>query len=420
MRTGEIKTKSRSLRTLGKATATKQILILVLTLTSTVSTMAKSNDNMERDREIHFNFCKEMIKNAGWREGLDSVAVLIKRLPSCPCLPKPTYVKICEPCVIRILQWKQANVKPPSKKKIKQDDKEPSSLEELLESVEERLVDKLETIDDQLNDITENILLMKDVLNDHTEDEMQKMATTSVKSVSDMVPYTQIYEWPIGHRIRDISVSTEVFNERLEIFHNHIKSKTLTLALVLERSAKWITYRDEETGDFLGSVVEFEDDFQREVLQTSRKKSEDDMIVPQKVSAPRSRSRKSSFRLTGRSNLPIEHQSITKRLKKERVSNGGLDDTVEDDDELRRIIGGNELGANDGDVTVINGGRSVASDMVENTRGEPSKVKRNNNDTADCSLDITAFRQTGSGSNASTPSPKLVIDEGSTSEEREN
>ena len=382
--------------------------------------MAKPNVNMEKDRDIHFNFCKEMIKNAGWREGFDSVAVLIKRLPSCPCLPKPTYVKICEPCVIRILQWKQSNVKPPSKKKIKQDDKEPTRLEELLESVEERLVDKLETIDDQLNDITENILLMKDVLNDHTEDEMQKMANTSVKSVADLVPYTEIYEWPIGHRIKDIRVSIEVFNERLEIFHNHIKSRTLTLALVLERSAKWITYRNEETGDFLGSVVEFEDDFQREVLQTNRKKSEDDMIVPQKVCAPRSRSRKSSFRLTGRSNLPIEHHSITKRLNKHIGSNGSLDDTVEDDDELRRIIGGEELVKHDGDVTVINEGRSVASDTIDNTRGEPSKkVKKINNDTADCSLDITATRQTGLVSQASTPSPKLVIDEGSTSEEKE-
>ena len=382
--------------------------------------MAKPNVNMEKDRDIHFNFCKEMIKNAGWREGFDSVAVLIKRLPSCPCLPKPTYVKICEPCVIRILQWKQSNVKPPSKKKIRQDDKEPSGLEELLESFEERLVDKLETIDDQLNDITENILLMKDVLNDHTEDEMQKMANTSVKSVADLVPYTEIFEWPIGHRIRHVNVSIEVFNERLEIFHNHIKSRTLTLALALERSAKWITYRNEETGDFLGSVVEFEDDFQREVLQTNRKKSEDDMIVPQKVCAPRSRSRKSSFRLTGRSNLPIEHHSITKRLNKHIGSNGSLDDTVEDDDELRRIIGGEELVEHDGDVTVINEGRSVASDTIDNTRGEPSKkVKKINNDTADCSLDITATRQTGLVSQASTPSPKLVIDEGSTSEEKE-
>ena len=371
---------------------------------------------MEKDREIHFNFCKEMIKNAGWREGFDSVAVLVKRLPSCPCLPKPTYVKICEPCFIRILQWKQSNmtVKNHPKKKTKQDAEEPSKLEELLECVEERLVDKLETIDDQLNDITENILLMKDVLNDHTEDEMHKMATTSVKGVSDLVPYKEIYEWPIGHRIRDVSVSTEVFNERLEIFHHHIKSKTMTLAIVLERTTKWITFRNEENGDFLGSLVEFEDDFQREVLQNARKKSEDDSVVPQKVCVPRSRSRKSSFRLSGRSNLPLEHHSITKRIKKQKRLNESLNETLEDDDELRRMIGEEE-------VTVINDKPIVVPEKNDNNKGEPSKIKKSNNDTAHCSSDITEACQTvedRSGSKCSTPSPKLVIDEGSTSDEQ--
>ena len=403
-----------SLHTLGKTTAAKQILVLVLT--TTVLTMSKLD--MEKDRDIHFNFCKEMIKNAGWREGFDSVTVLVKRLPSCPCLPKPTYVKICEPCFIRILQWKQENMNVKNrahpKTKSKKEAGEPSKLEELLESVEERLVDKLETIDDQLLDITENILLMKDVLNDHTEDEMQKMANTSVKGVSDLVPYKEIYEWPIGHRIRDCNVSTEVFNERLEIFHNHIKSKTLTLEIVLARSAKWITFRNEENGDFLGSLVEFEDDFQREVLQNTRKKSEDDSVVPQKVCVPRSRSRKSSFRLSGRSNLPLEHHSITKRLKKQQRLNESLNETLEDDDELRRIIGGDE-------VTVVNDSPKVVMEENDNTKGEPSKIKKCGNDTAHCSSDITETCRSNndrSGSKCSTPSPRLVIDEDSVSEER--
>ena len=385
--------------------------------------MAKSKVNMEKDRDIHFNFCQTMIKNATWREGLDSVATLIKMLPSCPCLPKPTYVKICEPCVIRILQWKQTNMnakaESPLKRNKRRENEEPSGLEELLESVEERLIDKLETIDNQLNDINEDILLMKDVLNDHTEDEMQKMASTSVKSVADLVPYTELYEWPIGHRIRDCSVSAEIFDSRLEIFHSHIKAKTLTKELVSVRSAKWITYRNEETGEFLGSIIEYEDDFQREVLLTGRKKSEDDMVVPQKASAPRSRSRKSSCRLIGKSNLPIEHGSITKRLKKREGFDVNDDETFEDDEEIRSIINGQELVKDNGDVNVIVGGQGVDSDLINNTGGETSKIKNCDNDTADRSLNVTDDNQINegaSGSNSSTPSPRLVIDESSTIE----
>ena len=246
---------------------------------------------------------------------------------------------------------------------------------------------------------------------------MQKMASTSVKSVADLIPYTELYEWPIGHRIKDCSVPVEIFDSRLEIFHNHIKEKTLTRELVSIRSAKWITFRNEETGDFLGSIIEYEDDFQREVLQPRRKKSEDDMVVPQKAFAPRSRSRKTSSRLIGKSNLPIEHGSITKRPKKRE----GFDETSEDDEEVQNIINGQELAKDNGDIKMIVGGQDVDSELINNTGGETSKISNCNNDTADRSLNVTDDKQINegaSGSNSSTPSPRLVIDESSTSEEK--
>ena len=68
---------------------------------------------------------------------------------------------------------------------------------------------------------------------------------------------------------------------------------------------------------------------------------------------------------------------------------------------------------------MIVGGQGVDSDLINNTGGETSKIKNCDNDTADRSLNVTDDNQINegaSGSNSSTPSPRLVIDESSTIE----
>ena len=68
---------------------------------------------------------------------------------------------------------------------------------------------------------------------------------------------------------------------------------------------------------------------------------------------------------------------------------------------------------------MIVGGQGVDSDLINNTGGETSKIKNCDSDTADRSLNVTDDNQINegaSGSNSSTPSPRLVIDESSTIE----
>ena len=62
-------------------------------------------DYEERNmREIYLSHCKQTIASPNY--DLASVPKIVQELPSCPCKNKKPYVKICEICMVKILEWR--------------------------------------------------------------------------------------------------------------------------------------------------------------------------------------------------------------------------------------------------------------------------------------------------------------------------
>ena len=62
-------------------------------------------DYEERNmREIYLSHCKKTIASPNY--DLASVPKIVQELPSCPCKNKKPYVKICEICMVKILEWR--------------------------------------------------------------------------------------------------------------------------------------------------------------------------------------------------------------------------------------------------------------------------------------------------------------------------
>ena len=506
-------------------------------------------DYEERNmREIYLSHCKKTIASPNY--DLASVPKIVQELPSCPCKNKKPYVKICEICMVKILEWRLLHFEKIMEDRIKrvqnidkqtidiaegrvreykketrkieikfnalkadgerkgrfikkmwgdliylnnvlrenglseycseiektwrpEDDdmsyldsrvtaqgssykqKEKSAtvvntstaeviervkvdvirdaVKDIVEPVSKVLVEKIAAIDRQITDAREEMLLVKDGLNDHTSDQMKKMAENTVTEVALLTRYQDVSNWPIGRRSRMTPSTPAFFRGRLQAYHDAMKDGTLTRETAIAKGAKWVTYRNEDTDEFLGTIIEFDNNsFQKQVLQRGRKvevapKSKNDSIVidgmkpttepvpstskaasiaetesgelvtrntryrrstqsrasspensddneefhnAQSVATPRTR--KSSVRLTGRSNLPLELSSITKRLKK----------TVQHDDDDTSLD--SDLFTNDG--TGVNITNDVDMDTVENTTdfnaaGEPSSLDNQNSDT---------------------------------------
>ena len=537
-------------------------------------------DYEERNmREIYLSHCKKTIASPNY--DLASVPKIVQELPSCPCKNKKPYVKICEICMVKILEWRLLHFEKIMEDRIKrvqnidnqtiniaedrvreykketrkieikfnalkadgerkgrfikkmwgdliylnnalrenglseycseiektwrpEDDdmsyldssvtaqgsaykqKEKSAtvvntstaeviervkvdairdaVKDIVEPVSQVLVEKIAAIDRQITDAREEMLLVKDGLNDHTSEQMSKMAENTVTEVALLTRYQDVSNWPIGRRSRMTPSTPAFFQGRLQAYHDAMKDGTLTRETAIAKGAKWVTYRNEDTDEFLGTIIEFDNNsFQKQVLQRGRKvevakndsividgmkpttepvpstskaasmvetesgelvtrntryrrstqsrasspDNSDDHDDMQSVATPRTR--KSSVRLTGRSNLPLELTSITKRLKK----------TVQQDDDDTSLD--SDLFTNDG--TGVNITNDVDMDTVENTNdfnaaGEPSSLANQNSDTGASVSNVAV-------TNAESPdaSPKRLViaeDADTVNEEEEN
>ena len=553
----------------------------MLTTSDNYEMMEPDLDYEERNmREIYLSHCKKTIASPNY--DLASVPKIVQELPSCPCQNKKPYVKICETCMVKILEWRLLHFEKIMEERIQrvqnidnqtiniaedrvreykketrkieikfnamkaagerkgrfikklwgdltylnnvlrenglsnycseiektwkpEDDdltyldsrvtaqgssyqqKEKSAsvvntstaeviervkvdairdvVKAVVEPVSTVLVEKIAAIDRQITDVREEMLLVKDSLNDHTSEQMTKMAENTVSEVALLTRYQDVSNWPIGRRARMTPVTPAFFQSRLQAYHDAMKDGTLTRENAIAKVAKWVTYRNVDTDEFLGTIIEFDNNsFQKQVLQRGRKvdvapKSKNDSIVisgmkpvtePQpstsgassmaetetelvtrntryrrttrsRSSSPDNsddnddeqsvitpRTRKSSIRLTGRSNLPLEHSSITKRLKK----------TVQEDDDTSLD---SDLFADDGTNVKITS--DVDMNVVENTTdsnvaGEPSTLANLDSDTGASASNVTVNNP---GSSDASPK-RLVIDENvdTANEEEEN
>ena len=505
-------------------------------------------------REIYLAHCKKTLENAF--VDLATVPKIVEEMPSCPCLNKQPYVKICETCMCKILEWRLLHFEQIIEQRIRRvqsidaqtiniaegrvrdykketrkieiklaamkanqgrkgrmirklwgdltylnnvlrenglsdycsdlektwrpdddvaaavddDDFEPrvtagaaatvvatptpevikrvktQVIKDAVKEVIDPLVEKVAAVDRQITDLNEDILLAKDGLNDHTREQMTKMSRNTVAEVAILNRYREIFEWPLGRRSRLTHVTPALFRVRLDAYHEAMKNGTLTREAAIGKNAKWVTYRDENSGEYLGTIIEFDDEFQKQVIQRGRKvdiasKSREKEITIHDITpvvapapepstsaqagelvtrntryrrstqsrcsspdsgdnmsiAPLPRRRKSSVRLTGKSNLPLEHSSITKRLKKTRQSD---DDTSLDDD----------LFANDDTVVNVTNEKEVGNEA--NVTGESPEYAILNSDAGPSSSNVAADRPDSPTYSLPSPSQrKLVIDE---------